>query len=240
MKTLCIIPVYNEYNKLKNLIDQIKKNNYEVYNLQYLFVNNGSSDKSLEIIKKSKINYLNLKKNKGVGYALILGFLYGKKYGFTHLVHMAGNGKMKPSDIKFLINLILNDNYNFVSGSRFLKGSTRKDNPFHRLILIKSFSFILSFFLKKKITDASCGFRAFKIDIFPNFKKNFFKSHLFTYGYEYFSYGKVVSSNKIKYSEVPVGMDYPSKKDYSKIRPFIDWYIIAKYWLKGLLDKNDL
>ena len=27
-------------------------------------------------------------------------------------------------------------------------------------------------------------------------------------------------------------MDYPTKKDYTKIRPLIDWYIIAKYWIK--------
>ena len=52
MKTLCVIPVFNEYNKLNELIDQIKKNKFEVFNLQYLFINNGSTDNSLILIKK--------------------------------------------------------------------------------------------------------------------------------------------------------------------------------------------
>ena len=80
MKTLCVIPVFNEYNKLIKLIDQIKKNKFEIYYFQYLFINNGSTDNSLFLLKKSGIKYLDLKQNKGVGYALMMGFLYAKKY----------------------------------------------------------------------------------------------------------------------------------------------------------------
>ncbi len=240
MKTLCVIPVFNEHNKLNKLIDQIKKNKYEVYNLQYLFVNNGSTDNSLILLKKSGIKYLNIKKNKGVGFALMMGFFYAKKYNFDFLVHLAGNGKMDPGQIDRFIKLITDKNYDFISGSRFLEGSSKKNNPLIRLILIKSFSFILNFVLKKKISDSTCGFRAFKVNLFKNFKKNFFKKELYTYGYEYFSYGKIIKSKDIKFCEVPVSMDYPSQKNYSKIRPVLDWYIILKYWIKGLTDKNEL
>ena len=75
------------------MIDQIKNYRYDEFNLTYIFVNNGSIDKSLEIIKNSKIKYLNLKRNKGVGYALMIGYLYAKKYNFKYIVHLAGNGK---------------------------------------------------------------------------------------------------------------------------------------------------
>ena len=240
MKTLCVIPVFNEYTKLNRLIDQIKNNQHKKYNLQYIFVNNGSTDESLNLIKKSDIKYLNLKKNKGVGYALMMGFFYAKKYNFDYLVHLAGNGKMNPAQIDNFLELIVKRDFDFVSGSRFLEGSSKKNNPLIRLIMIKSFSVLLSFIIKKKITDTTCGFRAFKVNIFKNFKKNFFKKEFFTYGYEYFSYGKIIRSKKIKFSELPVSMDYPSKKNYSKIRPVLDWYIIFKNWVKGLLDKNEL
>ncbi len=240
MKALCVIPVFNEYTKLIRLIDQIKKNQHKKFNLQYIFVNNGSTDESLNLIKKSNIKYLDLKKNKGVGYALMVGFLYAKKYNFDYLVHLAGNGKMNPAQIDKFLELIVKYDFDFVSGSRFLEGSSKKNNPLIRLILIKSFSFLLSFIIKKKITDTTCGFRAFKINIFKNFEKNFFKKEFFTYGYEYFSYGKIIRSKKIKFSELPVSMDYPSKRNYSKIRPVLDWYIIFKNWVKGLLDKNEL
>ena len=69
---------------------------------------------------------------------------------------------------------------------------------------------------------------------------NFFKRNLYTYGYEYFSFGKIIKSNKIRFCEVAISMDYPTKKNYSKIRPILDWYIISKYWIKGLIDKNEL
>ena len=72
------------------------------------------------------------------------------------------------------------------------------------------------------------------------FNKNFLKKNLFTYGYEYFSYGKVLKTNKIKFKEVPVSMDYPSKKNYTKIRPIIDWFIMANYWVKGIYDSSEL
>lgn len=240
MKVLCVIPVYNEDTKLNVLIDQIKNNNHYKYNLQYIFVNNGSSDNSFEIIKKSSIKYLTIKKNKGVGYALMLGFLYAKKHNFNYVVHLAGNGKMNPGQIDRFLKLISKYNYDFLSGSRFLEGSSKKNNPLIRLILIKSFSTILSFILKRKITDTTCGFRCFNTKIFKNFKKNFFRKELFTYGYEYFSFGKVLHSKNIKFAEVPVSMDYPSKVNYSKIRPILDWYIILKYWIKGLMDRNEL
>ena len=71
-------------------------------------------------------------------------------------------------------------------------------------------------------------------------KKNFFKKELYTYGYEYFSYGKVIQSKDVYFCEVAVSMDYPYDKDYSKIRPLLDWYIILKYWIKGLIDNNEL
>ena len=171
MKTLCVIPVFNEYNKLSKLIDQIKKNKYEIFNLKYLFINNGSTDDSLILLKNSGIKYLSFKKNKGVGYALMMGFLYAKKYKFDILIHLAGNGKMSPSEIDRFLDLIIYKNYDFVSGSRFLEGSSRKNNPLIRLILIKFFGIFLNLILKKKISDTTCGFRAFEVEIFKNFKK---------------------------------------------------------------------
>lgn len=238
MKILCVIPVFNEYNKLFYLIDQLKENQYKNYNLKYLFINNGSTDNSLSLIKKNNFNCLNLKENKGVGYALMLGYLYAKKYRYDFIIHLAGNGKMKPSEIKFFIDK--SKTYDFISGSRFLDGSSRKNNPKYRIILIKIFSFIINIFFKTNLTDSTCGFRMYRTQIFKNFEKNFFKKELFTYGYEYFSYGKIIKSKKIKFIEIPVSMDYPSKENYTKIRPIIDWYIIAKYWIKGLLDEKEI
>ena len=240
MKVLCIIPVYNEDSKLNNLINQIKIYPYRDYNLDYIFVNNGSTDKSLNIIKDNKLKFLNLKNNKGVGYALILGFLFAKKYKYDYIVHLAGNGKMNPKYINNFISLINEKNYDFISGSRFLEGASFRNNPLYRVFLIKIFTLFLKFLTKKKITDATCGYRAFRVNLFKNFKKNFLKKKLFTYGYEYFSYGKILNSNDLNIKEIPVSMDYPSKKNYTKIRPIIDWIIMAKFWIIGYYNNDEL
>jgi glycosyltransferase involved in cell wall biosynthesis len=121
MKSICIIPIYNEYDKLNILFSKIKKNKHKNFGLTYLAINNGSSDQSLNLIKKNKIKYINLKKNYGVGYALMSGYLYAKKNRYDYIVHLAGNGKMDPAQIKNFLKKIHFDNYDFVSGSRFLK-----------------------------------------------------------------------------------------------------------------------
>ena len=50
----------------------------------------------------------------------------------------------------------------------------------------------------------------------------------------------MIQSKEVYFCEVAVSMDYPYDKDYSKIRPLLDWYIILKYWIKGLIDNNEL
>jgi dolichol-phosphate mannosyltransferase len=240
MKTLCLIPVYNEDTKLYRLINQIKKHKSKNYNVDYLFINNGSTDNSFYMIKKSKFKFINIKTNRGVGYALILGYLHAKKNKYKAVIHLAGNGKMNPKYIRKILKYLYIYNYDFISGSRFLKGSSRKNNPVYRIILIKFFSFFLRIIFNYNITDATCGYRGFKLNIFKNFKKTFFKKELFTYGYEYYSYGKVLRNRYIKVKEIPVGMDYPSSKNYTKIRPIVDWFIMAKFWLVGYYENDKL
>ncbi len=86
MKTITIIvPAYNEeealpyfFDRIKNVVDDIKNYNFEI-----LFINDGSKDKTLEIIKKYKekenrISYVNLSRNFGKEVAMIAGLDYAK------------------------------------------------------------------------------------------------------------------------------------------------------------------
>lgn len=241
MKTLCIVPVYNEQDKINKLLSKIKKfkNRHKNY-CKFIFFNDGSSDKTYQILKTSKLEVINFKKNRGIGYCLIAGFQYAKKNNYDQLVHLAGNGKMNPFHIPRFLKKLQNQNILFVNGSRFLFGGGYENVPFYRVVLIKFYSFFLSIVFNKKITDCSCGFRAFKINIFKNFNINFNKKKFYTYGYEYFSYGKLIRFLGKSCVEIPVTMNYPSKKNYTKIRPIIDWYLMAKSWILGYLDNKPL
>jgi glycosyltransferase involved in cell wall biosynthesis len=240
IKILCVIPIFNEELRLSKLINRIKKSQKKIKNISFLFVNNGSSDKSLNILKKNKLHYINLKKNMGVGYALILGLKFALKKNYSIIVHLAGNGKMLPSQIPTFLNQIVKKKVDFVSGSRFLKNGNYKSNPIIRIILIKILSFLISKIYRTKITDATCGFRAFKTNIFKKNIKIIDKKKFFTYGYEYYSIGMVIKSKEIKFMEVPVTMQYPKKGSYSKMTPVIDWIIIVNAWLLAIFDKKKL
>ena len=82
MKSLCIVPCWNEENRLSNLINQIKNFDQSKYLVDFLFINNGSSDNSLKILKNSKMKVKSYNKNKGIGFALIDGLKIGIKNNY--------------------------------------------------------------------------------------------------------------------------------------------------------------
>lgn len=239
MNFLCVVPVYNEEEKLQQLCDEIvdfKKNNS---NIEFLIINNGSFDGSEKIIKNSKLLYKTNEINMGVGYALIQGFYFAQNNKYDVLVHLAGNGKMKPKEIKKFMDKIIYENYDFVNGSRFIQEGNFNNNPKIRIILIKILTFLISFLYSKKITDATCGFRAFKLYTLSNLIRHVDNQKYYTYRYEYFTLGKILLNKEVRFTEIGVTMDY-KKKNYSKIRPILDWLPIIFGWLEALFDKRKI
>lgn len=86
MKTITIIiPAYNEEESLPYLIERIKKliDSINKYNFEILFINDGSKDKTLELIKSyreedNRISYVNFSRNFGKETAMIAGLDYAK------------------------------------------------------------------------------------------------------------------------------------------------------------------
>ena len=235
MKFLCIVPIFNEESKLKTLLYEITLYSKKNKDVHFLLINNGSTDNSFNLLKLSGISLISFKKNLGIGFALIQGLKIAIKKNFNFIIHLAGNGKMIPSQID-LFKKKIKKGYNFVNGSRFLNKKDHKSNPLIRIILIKTLSLFISFIYNKKITDATCGYRCFDVNLFKDHFHLLDQKKFYTYKYEYYSYGKALLSSKVKFCEVPVVMRYP-KKNYSKIKPVIDWLPIISGWLEGKFDK---
>ena len=235
MKFICVVPVYNEDKRLQALLEEINYVKKLHTNLDFIIFDNGSNDDSSKIISNFNIKNIKFEKNYGVGYALINGLKYAIENNYDAVIHLAGNGKMKPIEISNFMNKIELDNFDFVNGSRFLPDGIYSTNPIQRIILIKILSKIISIIYKKKITDATCGYRAFKVNIFKELIKFVDKKEFYTYKYEYYSIGKILIDKNIKFTEIPVTMDY-TKKNYSKIKPVIDWWPIIFGWLQAFFD----
>ena len=79
IKTLVIVPAFNEEESIKKVIKEIKKNNT---NVDVVVVNDGSEDKTLIEAKSSGAVVLDLPYNLGIGGAIQSGYLYAYKYGY--------------------------------------------------------------------------------------------------------------------------------------------------------------
>ena len=240
MSYLCIAPCWNEEKRLPELLKSIKEFKLKNTKVDFLFFDNGSTDQSLQIIRDFDIPVIKYEKNMGAGYALIHGLKIGIEKNYFGMIHLAANGKMMPNEINKFIDKIENENFDFVHGSRFLNGGDFKTNPILRIFLIKLTTLFLSFIYNRKITDATCGFRAYKVNLLKNNLNLIDKKKFHTYAYEYYVLGKILKNKKVKFSEVPITMLYPKKGKYSKIRPILDWYVIIAAYIEALIDGKSL
>jgi glycosyltransferase involved in cell wall biosynthesis len=240
MSYLCIAPCWNEEKRLPELLKSIKEFQLKNTKVDFLFFDNGSTDQSLQIIQDFDIPVIKYEKNMGAGYALIHGLKIGIEKNYFGMIHLAANGKMMPNEINKFIDKIENENFDFVHGSRFLNGGDFKTNPILRIFLIKLTTLFLSFIYNRKITDDTCGFRAYKVNLLKNNLNLIDKKKFYTYAYEYYVLGKILKNKKVKFSEVPITMLYPKKGRYSKIRPVLDWYVIIAAYIEALIDGKSL
>ena len=230
---LVVCPVFNEAHHLENLIEEIKSADF--YG-KFLFINSGSTDSSLELIKQSGLNYINLKKNEGIGNVIMEAIKYANTNNFSVLCLIAGNSKMRPKLINKILKPILLDNYDFIQGSRYLSGTKSTNMPLFRKIIIPFTSKLLSFIYQKKITDATCGFRAFKLSLVNSANYDIYANWLKKYAFEPYLYSNVLLDKDVRSKEVAITMDYPKKElklKYTKIKPILDYpslffpYLIA-------------
>ena len=174
-KILLIIPAYNEEENILNtyntIVEYNKKNktNYDV-----IVINDGSKDRTEEILVENKINHIRLIQNLGIGGAVQTGYKYAYEKCYDIAVQYDGDGQHDVSYVKNIIDPIINEDVDFVIGSRFIKKD--KDNfntTFSRRIGINLISFFIKLVTKKKVYDTTSGFRAVNKDIIKFFAHDY-------------------------------------------------------------------
>ena len=232
MKILCVIPVFNEEANLQGTIDSIRKHSFGVD--KFLFINSGSTDGSYDILKNSEFETINLSKNKGVGFVLISAIDYCINNGYHVLTGIHGGNKMDTKDFKTVLSPILFENYDCIWGSRFIENSSI-NMPLFRRASTPILSRLVSVFYNKRVTDATNGFRAYKIETIKKILPKYNRTWLYGYGFESFLFGKMLNDSEIKSKEVPVTIKYNKGSKNTKIKPVIDYpsivipYFLAKY-----------
>ena len=175
MRTLIIIPAYNEEKSILNTVNSIieyNKKNKEKYD--FVVINDGSKDKTEEILVENKINHIKLINNLGIGGAIQTGYKYAYNNGYDIAVQFDGDGQHDINYVKDIIEPIKNNKANMVIGSRYIdKSKEGFKSSLSRRMGIKIISFFIKLFTRKKVYDTTSGFRAVDREIIKIFSINY-------------------------------------------------------------------
>ncbi len=153
-KFTIVIPVFNEGEIVKSVINEVKKN---YSNQEIILVDDGSTDDTNQIVKKIKgIKVIRHPCNKGYGAALKTGI---RNAAYQTVVLMDGDGQHNPKYIKELVSLI--GDYDMVVGAR----SKDSQISFFRQMGKRVLTWLANYLSNTKIPDLNSGFRAIKKDI---------------------------------------------------------------------------
>lgn len=125
MKTLIVIPAYNEELTVGSVVALAKKFG------DVLVVDDGSMDRTSEIAREAGAIVIRHERNMGKGYALSTGFEYALSKDYDVIVTLDADGQHNPDEIPSLIEPIVKGEADLVIGSRYLNGS-KKEIPVYR------------------------------------------------------------------------------------------------------------
>ncbi len=163
MKLSIIVPVYNEEKTVKKVLTELKKLKI---NKEIIVVNDGSTDKTGEILKKIKgIRVYTHKKNMGKGAAVTTGI---KKSKGELVIIQDADLEYNPKEIPKLIEALIYFGADAVYGYRFLKRKGKR--VFLHDIGNRVLSFITSLLFLKSIPDMETCYKLMKRNLIEDMK----------------------------------------------------------------------
>jgi len=191
-KVSIVVPLFNEEESLNPLYSEIIKSVKET-NIDYeiIFIDDGSTDKSLEILrelnrKDNKVRYISFRKNYGKSAAINVGF---QKASGDAVITMDADLQDDPAEIPNLLKK-LDEGFDMVSGWKKVRF-----DPFIKKHSSKFFNYTTRVMTGIKIHDFNCGLKAYKKEVVKNIN---------VYG-ELHRYIPVLANNKgFSISEIPV------------------------------------
>jgi len=166
-KSICIvIPCYNEEKRLDTSL--FKQYSNEQPNVHFLFVNDGSKDRTLSILKtleSSSISLLDLPHNSGKACAVQAGMLRALTvHNFDYIGYLDADLATPLSEIE-LFSSVMDQGYFCIFGSRVLRIGGAIERKRSRHYLGRVFATFASISLKLPIYDTQCGAKFFKADL---------------------------------------------------------------------------
>lgn len=167
MKTILLIPAYNEEANIVATVNKVIDAGYD-----YVVINDGSSDRTLELCREHDFNVLDLCFNLGIGGAIQAGHKYAYRHGYDIDIQFDGDGQHDVNHVKTLVDAI-EDGNDLVIGSRFISEDNQFKSSLLRRVGIRWLGGVLKTFAHVTVTDATSGFRAVNRKAMELFSKDY-------------------------------------------------------------------
>lgn len=184
MKTIILIPTYNELNNIQKLLPVILKMYPE---MDILIIDDNSPDGTADFVSELSINNSNVKLIKregklGLGTAYVEGFRYMLKNGYDVAIQMDADYSHDPKEIANFMKYL--DEYDLIIGSRYVQGVNVINWPMRRLLLSYLANQYTKIITGLPIKDSTGGFKCFKRKVLEAIDLNEMKSNGYSFQIE--------------------------------------------------------
>lgn len=162
---LVIIPTYNEAENIRPIVGRLRA---AVPVADILIADDNSPDGTGRIADElatadDQVNVLHREAKEGLGATYVAGFRWGLERGYGVLVEHDADGSHQPEQLPSMLRALTGAD--MVKGSRWVKGGSVVNWPWHRKLLSKGGSLYSRLMLGLPIRDVTGGFTAFRADV---------------------------------------------------------------------------
>lgn len=226
MKSIIVIPTYNEKENIIKIIDRIHS---VVEDINILVVDDNSPDGTGELVKNkmkddSRIHIIEREGKLGLGTAYCKGFEYCLDKGFDYIFEMDADFSHDPIEIPNFLEAIKEND--LVLGSRYIKGVNVINWPLKRLLLSYFANMYTRFVTGMKIKDATGGFKCFRATLLSKIDLSSVKTNGYGFQIE-MTYRIWKLGGRIK--EIPI-IFVDRIEGVSKMNKSIIWEAVFMVW----------
>jgi dolichol-phosphate mannosyltransferase len=171
---LVIIPTYNEYGNIENILDAVMNLDADFH---VLVVDDSSPDGTANLVRKKQEQYqmlvhlLERKEKTGLGTAYIAGFRWALKEQYEYIFEMDADFSHNPQDLLRLHQACL-EGADMSVGSRYTKGGKVDNWPLFRIFISYFASLYVRMILWIGVKDATAGFVCYRDEVLKTIDLN--------------------------------------------------------------------
>lgn len=222
-KVLVIIPAYNEEANIEMVVGELER---DYPQLDYIVVNDGSSDRTAQICREKGYNLLDLTVNLGLAGCFQAGMKYAYYKDYACAIQFDGDGQHRPEYI-IPMQEKMAEGYDIVIGSRFLEG--KKDFSM-RMLGSRLITAAIRLTTGVHVADPTSGMRMFSRRMIKEFALNI------NYGPEPDTVSYLLKQGA-KVAEIPVRIEERAGGE-SYLKPTVAVRYMARILISILLIQN--